>query len=181
MIKIDITDIQQHIGQAIGLSKWLDINQSRVNKFAESTGDFQWVHVDEERAKTDLPTGRTIVHNFLLLSLIPQLFDQIVTITGLKYGMNLGAENIKFYRPLTTGSKIRARLELLKLDHKNQTHKKQNGQIATFRITLEENGNDRPVLNMDLQLLFVAAQNNVKRTDTQSISADHHQPVAFGL
>jgi len=176
MTRIDIKDIQHYIGRNIGTSKWMEITQSRVNKFAEATGDFQWIHVDEERARTEMRDGHTITHNFLLLSLIPQFFDQIVTITGLAYGKNQGAENINFLRPLATGSKIRIQLTLSKLEHCPS-----KGWAATFHIIMEEQASDKVVLTMDLQLLLVAAQDKCDKAGPRSVSTNHHQPLALGL
>ncbi|PCJ32184.1 MAG: hypothetical protein COA93_09740 [Alphaproteobacteria bacterium] len=180
MIRIDIKDIQQHIGSNIGTSKWVEITQSRVNRFAEATGNFQWIHVDEERAKTEMPSGQTIIHNYLLLSLIPQLFDQIVTIAGLKYGKNQGAENIRFLRSLNTGCKIRIRLKLSKVEYRDS-----QGPTANFYIVMEEQGSDKAVLTMDLQLLLVAAlqkdEKENEKTTLKAVSSDQHQPLALGL
>ncbi len=169
-VSINIKDIKHYIGRNIGASRWAEITQSRVNKFAEATGDFQWVHVDQEQARTDLPSGQTIVHNFLLLSLVPQLFDQIVEFTGLRYGQNTGAENLHFMEPLPTGSRVRLQVKLLKLE--NSDH---NSQTATFHIIMEREGSDNPILTLDQQLLLVAA----KRVNLRDILANQHQAVAL--
>ncbi|MBL4802747.1 MAG: MaoC family dehydratase [Emcibacter sp.] len=171
-VKIHIKDMKQHLGQEIGLSKWMEITQSRVNKFAEATGDFQWVHVDEEQAKADLSSGRTVVHNFLLLSLVPKLFEDILVITGLRYGLNKGAENIQFLTPLPTGSRVRTRLRLSGLKDLGQGE-----QTATFSIVMEREGSEKLVLKMDLLLLFVAEQAVFKAGPLP----DQHQAASFGL
>ena len=171
-VSINIKDIKRFIGRDLGTSKWVEITQSRVNKFAEATGDFQWIHVDQEQARTELPSGQTIAHNFLLLSLVPMLFDQIVAFTGLRYGQNKGAENLRFLEPLPTGSRVRLQLKLAKLEYLDQ-----KGQTATFHIVMEREGSDKPVLTMDQQVLFVVAQ----RVKLQDILSDQHQPVALGL
>lgn len=168
--RIDIKDIKQYIGRQIGVSKWVEVTQSRVNKFAEASGNFQWIHVDEEQARTELPSGKTIAHNFLLLSLIPQLFDQIVEITGLRYGQNQGAENMRFLEALPTGSRVRIKLKLSKLEYLD--HK---GQTATFHIIMERQGSDKPIMSVDLQLLFVVAQ----RVKLRDILSNQHQAVAL--
>ncbi|PCI48697.1 MAG: dehydratase [Alphaproteobacteria bacterium] len=169
-VRIHIKDIKHYTGRRIGTSKWVEITQSRVNKFAEATGDFQWIHMDQERAGTELPSGRTIVHNFLLLSLVPQLFDQIVTFSGLCYGQNRGAENMRFLRPLPTGSRVRIQVTLSKLENSDQ-----KGQTATFQIVMEKEDSDKPVLTLDLLLYFVAAQ----RVTSLDILSDQHQSVAL--
>ncbi|PCI33178.1 MAG: dehydratase [Alphaproteobacteria bacterium] len=167
---IDITSLNQHMGQPLGTSRWLEINQSRVTKFAEATGDFNWIHVDQERARTELASGRTLVQNFLLLSLIPQLFDQTVAFSGLRYGQNKGARKLNFLAPLATGSRVRLRVSLAKIDQ-DET----GGQLVTFPLILEEDGSDCPVLNLDLRLLLVAEQ----RVRLRISSADQHQAVAL--
>lgn len=151
-VKININDINQHVGREIGLSRWWKITQSRVNKFAEATGDFQWLHVDEERARTDLPSAQTIVHNFLLLSLVPQLFDEVVEITGLKYGQNRGVDKVRFLSSLATGSEIRLTLKLLKLEYVDQ-----RGTIATFQGVMEAKGTDKTIMTTEIILLLVPA------------------------
>lgn len=167
-IRIDIKDIRHYIGQEIGTSGWVKITQNRVDKFAGATGDFQWLHVDAEQARTGLPTGRTIVHNFLLLSLVPQLFDQTVAFAGLAYGLNKGAENIDFLHPLFTDSEIRIRLSLSKLEYASD-----RGQTAIFPVIMERRGGKKPILKMALRLLLVATEVAPSRL------ANQHQPVAL--
>lgn len=171
-VEIDIKDIRHHVGQDIGTSKWVEITQSRVNKFAEATGDFQWIHVDAEQARAELSSGQTIVHNFLLLSLVPKFFDQILSITGLRYGLNKGAENIQFLKPLPTGSRVRVRLRLSGLQDLGQ-----GAQTANFDIVMEREDSAEPVLKMNITLLFVAAE----KSNIQSILPDQHQGTALGL
>ena len=164
-VRIDINDIRHYITQEIGVSRWVRITQNRVNKFAEATGDFQWLHVDEEQARTDLPAGRTIVHNFLLLSLVPQMFDQTVVFSGLAYGLNKGAEDIDFLQPLFTDSEVRIRITLSKLEYSGQ-----EGQIGHFQIIMERKGGKKAVLTMGLRLLLVALDTGL---------ADQQQSVAL--
>ncbi len=173
-VTINIKDIKDYIGREIGTSKWVEITQSRVTKFAEATGDFQWVHVDAEQARTELATGRTIVHNYFLLSLMPKFFDQVVTFTGLEYGLNRGAENIRFLKPLPTGSKVRIRLKLSGLQEAAN-----GGWLANFHILMESE--DGPILKMALILLLVAAENTVQKTNVHPLSTDQHQGAAIGL
>lgn len=170
--RIDIKDITNHIGHQLGASRWVEITQSRVNKFAEATGDFQWIHVDQEQARTELPSGCTVAHNFLLLSLVPQLFDQIVEFTGLSYGRNKGVDNMCFLDPLPTGSRVRIQIKLAKLEYLDQ-----KSQMATFNIVMEREGSDKPVLTLDQQLLFVVPE----KAKLHAVLPDQHQAVALGL
>lgn len=172
--RIDLNDIKRYAGREIGTSRWVRITQKRVNKFAEATGDFQWFHVDREQARTELPAGQTIVHNFLLLSLVPQLFDQTVEFTNLAYGLNRGAEKVDFLEPLSTGSEVRIRLKLLRLEYSAG-----RGQTAIFEIIMDRKGGRKPVLTMNLRLLLVAA--DVRKPTMVSPLADEHQSAAFGF
>ena len=148
--KINIKDLRKFVGQEIGRSDWCEVTQEQVSNFAEATGDRSWVHLDGDRARKELPQGRTIVHNFLLLGLIPGFFDQVAEIEGIRYGLNRGVENVCFLHPLPTGSRIRFRLNLLRLEYVDQ-----RGMTATFQIQLEREDNDKKVLSADLRLLFV--------------------------
>lgn len=168
--RIDIKDITHHIGHQLGTSRWVEITQSRVNKFAEATGNFQWIHVDEEQARSELPAGRTIAHNFLLLSLVPHLFDQIVEFTGLSYGQNKGVDNMCFLEPLPTGSRVRIHIKLAKLEYLDQ-----KSQSATFNIVMEKEGSDSPIMTLDQQLLFVITE----KAKLHAVLPDQHQRVAL--
>ena len=169
-VTIPISTLNQYVGRPLGTSRWLEITQSRVTKFAEATGDFNWVHVDQERAGSELSSGKTVVQNFLLLSLIPQLFDETVAFAGLRYGQNKGAEDINFLAPLATGSRVRLRVSLAKIEQGDH-----GGQLATFPLTMEKDGSHSPVLSLNLRLLLVAEQ----RVKLRAVSADQHQAVAF--
>jgi len=179
--RIDITNIKHYIGRDIGPSRWLEMTQSRVTKFAEATGDFQWIHMDEERAKNELPHGKTIVHNFLLVSLVPHFFDQIVDITGLCYGQNRGLHNVQFSRPVPTGCKIRLRLKLLKVHPLDQ-----QGHNVTFQGMMERQGSAENIMTLELKLFLKAAKKtqplpHSDPTPLRPLSSDQHQAMAFGL
>src|SRR5689334_8621867 len=93
-------------GQDLGHSSWLEITQERVNTFADATGDHQWIHVDVERAKQG-PFGGPIAHGYLTLSLVIPLFGELLTVEGLKMGVNYGLEKVRFPSPVRVGAKIR--------------------------------------------------------------------------
>ena len=103
-----VEEIESAAGQEIGVSEWIQINQSRVNQFADATGDHQWIHVDPERAKKESPFGGPIAHGYLTLSLIPSLMPQIIEITGFRMGVNYGTEKVRFPSPVPVGSRVRA-------------------------------------------------------------------------
>ena len=96
-------------GQRVGSSSWITLDQTRINQFAEATGDHQWIHVDVERAKKDMPGGKTIAHGFLTLSLIPMLNHQISHINNVRNGINYGCNKVRFTSPVPAGSRVRVR------------------------------------------------------------------------
>jgi acyl dehydratase len=112
---IQATDLKGLVGQELGTSSWVTIEQDRIDKFAEATGDHQWIHVDPERAK-DGPFGSTIAHGFLTLSLIPALGWEVYTIEGARLSINYGLNKLRFITPVKVGSRVRARLTLAGVD-----------------------------------------------------------------
>ena len=97
------TELKSMVGEQIGTSEWVTIEQDRIDKFAEATGDHQWIHVDPERAK-DGPFGSTIAHGFLTLSLIPALAWEVYTIEGARLSINYGLNKLRFITPVKVGS-----------------------------------------------------------------------------
>jgi acyl dehydratase len=112
---IQAAELKSLVGQEIGTSSWVTIEQERIDKFAEATGDHQWIHVDPERAK-DGPFGSTIAHGFLTLSLIPALAWEVYTIEGARLSVNYGLNKLRFITPVTVGSRVRAHLTLSGVD-----------------------------------------------------------------
>jgi len=107
-----IADLQPLVGESIGTSEWLLIDQQRVNLFADATGDHQWIHVDVERA-TAGPFGGPIAHGFLTLSLLPAFFATAFEIRETKSGLNYGLDKVRFVAPVPVGSRLRAHFRLL--------------------------------------------------------------------
>src|ERR1700674_5683853 len=99
-------DLNARVGQHLGYSDWLEVTQERINQFAEATGDFQWIHVDVERAKQG-PFGGPIAHGYLTLSLAPLLIPQIVKVEGIAMAINYGLNKVRFPAPVPVGSKVR--------------------------------------------------------------------------
>jgi acyl dehydratase len=126
------------VGQEVGVSDWLTLDQARIDKFAEATGDDQWIHVDVERAKRELPGGRTIAHGFLTLSLIPLLTRTILPIEGVRQGINYGSDKVRFTHMVPVGSRIRARQKV-----KSVTPKAGGLQVID-EVTIEIEGEERP-------------------------------------
>ncbi len=135
-LKEALADVQAKVGSETHVSDWLTITQERINQFAEATGDFQWIHVDPERAKTDSPFGATIVHGYLTLSLIPFLTDAVnpdkPSYPDVKMGINYGCNRIRFMNPIVVGSKVRARVEVFSVEEV-----KNNGIQIVNKVTIE--------------------------------------------
>lgn len=108
-------DFLAYVGKPLGISEYLQVDQERINLFADATLDHQWIHVDTERAKVESPFKSTIAHGYLTLSLLPYLWDQIIEVNNLKMMINYGMDKMKFGQPVLTGNSIRlnAKLETL--------------------------------------------------------------------
>ncbi len=100
-------DFEKFLGKEIGSSDYLQVEQQRINLFADATLDRQWIHVDEERCKTESPFHQTIVHGYLTLSLVPYLWDQIVQVNNLERLVNYGMDKMKFGQPVLSGQSVR--------------------------------------------------------------------------
>lgn len=134
-----IEDLHGLVGQEIGVSEWMVIDQERVDKFADATGDRQWIHVDAERARREMPNGATIAHGYLTLSLLPILMSQIMTIKNAGKRLNYGCNRIRFTSTVPTGSRVRARQVLKALNPFS------NGGVQMVNeVTIEVEGEDRP-------------------------------------
>jgi acyl dehydratase len=131
------SDLDRAVGQHLGYSDWLEITQERIDKFADATGDHQWIHVDPERAK-DGPFGACIAHGYLTQSLVNLFLPQIVEVRGISMGVNYGADRVRFPAPVPVGSRVRGGAELLKVEPVK------GGVQATIRVTVEIEGSERP-------------------------------------
>src|SRR5947209_972334 len=132
-----IAEVKAAEGKHLGYSEWLEITQDRIDKFAEATGDYQWIHVDVERAK-DGPFGATIAHGYLTLSLASFFLPQIATYEGFSMAINYGVDKVRFVAPVLVGKRIRAGAELMDVTDVK-------GGIQTkVLITIEIEGEERP-------------------------------------
>ncbi len=141
MIRIaTLADLRARAGQEVGTSDWLVIDQQRINAFADATGDHQWIHVEAERAARETPSGTTIAHGFLTLSLMSALMRNTVSIGGLRMTINYGLNRVRFVSPVPSGSRVRARVALGAVeDVKDSTQ-------ATWNVTVEREGAEKPCL-----------------------------------
>jgi len=124
-------------GDRFGPSSWIEIPQSKIDAFAEATGDHQWIHVDVERAKEG-PFGGTIAHGYLTLSLLPMLLGQTVKVSGFSMGINYGLNKLRFPSPVPVGSKLRVGAKLATLEDVT------GGVQLTYECTFEVEGNEKP-------------------------------------
>jgi acyl dehydratase len=125
------------IGEHLGYSEYMDVSQERVNEFAEATGDFQWIHIDVEKANAG-PFGGPIAHGYLTLSLGPVLLPQAFTVGGIAMGVNYGANKVRFIAPVKVGSQIRAGFKLLTVEDTA------GGARVTLETTFECEGASKP-------------------------------------
>ena len=133
-------EFASHLGEQLGVSEWLTVDQERINKFADATLDNQWIHVDVERAKVESPYKSTIAHGYLTLSLLPYLWNQIIEVNNLKMMVNYGMDKMKFGQPVITGSSVRLVTKLHGINNLRGICK------AEIDFTIEIEGQRKPAL-----------------------------------
>jgi acyl dehydratase len=135
-------ELQAKVGETIGKSEWVEVSQERINQFADATGDHQFIHIDEEKAKMT-PFGGTIAHGFLTLSLIPMLRakSDCPRPDGVKMGVNYGGNKVRFLAPVRSGKRVRGHFKLLEL-----VEKRPGQWQETMETTIEIEGEDKPAL-----------------------------------
>ena len=133
-----IADLEPLVGESIGTSDWLLIDQQRVNQFADATGDHQWIHVDVERAKAG-PFGGPIAHGFLTLSLLPAFFATAFQISETRSGLNYGLDKVRFVAPVPVGKRLRAQFKLLEFQALGN-----GGAQLKIEMTVECEGASKP-------------------------------------
>lgn len=141
--------MQAYVGQELGVSEWLLIDQNRIDEFARATGDDHWIHIDVEKAARDLPDGKTIAHGFLTLSLITPFAAQISPVLEHANILNYGANKVRFTSPVKSGDRVRMRRSLLKFEDMEKSMR------LTFANTIEIEGSDRPAVYAEtISLIF---------------------------
>ncbi len=133
-----IDDLKSKVGEEIGVSEWREVTQDDIDRFAEVTGDDQWIHVDPERAK-DTPFGGTIAHGFFTLSLAPRFSYDLWTLDGVAMALNYGLNKLRFPSPLPVGAKVRMRVTVQSVEDIP------GGAQIKIQVTLEREGGDKPV------------------------------------
>ena len=135
--------LKDFVGKHLGYSEWLTIEQSRIDQFADAPLDYQWIHIDADRAK-DGPFGATIAHGYLTSSLVSHFLPQIFAVGGISMGINYGADRLRFPSPVRVGSKLRAGAELIEAEDTK------DGAVQTkVRVTVEIEGSDKPACVID--------------------------------
>lgn len=133
-------DMKAHIGEKIGTSEWVLVDQPMINAFADATGDHQWIHVDVERAKREMPGGNTIAHGYLTLSLLPRLGESIYRIRKTSRAINYGTNKVRFTAMVPAGSRVRLSQVLKGVEDVK------GGVRMTFESTVEIEGSEKPAL-----------------------------------
>ncbi|MCX5197664.1 MaoC family dehydratase [Streptomyces sp. NBC_00249] len=131
-------ELSAGVGEPLGPSDWLEVDQKRIDLFADATGDHQWIHVDPERA-ADGPFGSTIAHGYLTLSLLPSLVPQIMRVEGMRMGINYGVDKVRFPAPVPVGSLLRATALITSVTEAG------GGVQVAATVTVERRGGEKPV------------------------------------
>jgi len=133
-----IDDMQSLIGEEVGLSDWVVIDQHRIDQFAEATTDHQWIHVDTERAAREMPDGKTIAHGYLTIALIPVLTRNFIHVENLARTVNFGLNKVRFIAPIPVGSRLRGRSIVL------QAQQRADALLLTSQVRIEVEGQKQP-------------------------------------
>ncbi|MBD3005198.1 MULTISPECIES: MaoC family dehydratase [Streptomyces] len=131
-------ELRSAVGEELGPSDWLEIDQKRIDLFADATGDHQWIHVDPEKAAAG-PFGTTIAHGYLTLSLLPSFTPQLLRVEGVRMGINYGVNKVRFPSPVPVGSRLRATGRIV------EAAEVKDGLQMTLTVTVEREGGDKPV------------------------------------
>ena len=149
MREVAVADVPTLVGQELGVSDWLEITQDRVNRFADATGDHQWIHVDIERATKEL--GGPIAHGYLVLSLIPFLARNVIRYEGVSRGINYGSNKVRFTNTVPVGARIRMKLKMLSCEARG------GGFQITNQCTIEVENEERPACVAEIVSLVYPA------------------------
>ena len=134
-----LRELEQRVGEEVGVSPWVEVTQERIDTFAKAIDDFQWIHVDRARARAS-PFGGTIAHGFLTLSLLSHLSERTFGFTDRKMGINYGLNRVRFTSPVPSGARVRARFTLAKYEPL------EGGVQVTWNTVVEIEGKDKPAL-----------------------------------
>ncbi len=141
-------EFERYTGKEIGVSSYLKITQEQINKFADATLDYQWIHIDVNRAAVESPFKTTIAHGYLALSLVPHLWDEITQINNIKMLVNYGIEKLKFNQPVLVNNEVRLKVNLQSINNLRGIAK------AEMTVTLEIKDNPKPAFTATLIFLY---------------------------
>lgn len=141
-------EFETHLGKEIGISGWHTITQDQINKFAEATIDYQWIHTNPERAQSEGPFGATIAHGYLTVSLLPYFWHQIADVQNLKMQINYSIENIRFAQPVKVDSQVRLHAKLVAIVNLRGITK------ATIGVTMEIENEKKPAYTGEVVFLY---------------------------
>jgi len=133
-----LTDLQPLVGQELGVSEWVSVEQKRIDQFADATGDHQWIHIDPVRAAAG-PFKTTVAHGFLTLSLLPEMSASAFEVRDTRMGVNYGLNRVRFPAPVPSGSRLRGRFKLLSFEPL------EGGAQLTVEVSMEREGSAKPV------------------------------------
>ncbi len=139
---LGLENIRSFVGKKVGVSAWEAVDQQRINGFADTSGDHQWIHVDPDRARRESPYGATVAHGYLMLSLLaPATLDVLIRPAGIPAALNYGIDRARFIAPVKAGSRVRNRIRLVAVEDKGHGR-----TLLTTENTLEIEGEDKPAL-----------------------------------
>ena len=144
------SELKTAVGQNLGHSEWLEIDQARIDKFADATGDHQWIHVDVTRAAAESPFGAPVAHGFLTLSLLPRLTGEVFHVEHVTTRVNYGLDRPRFISPVVVGSRIRGVVTLSGVDDRGDGR-----HLVRTAVTIEIEGSDKPALLADTLTLYI--------------------------
>lgn len=149
MLQVEtVAELKAHVGKQLGASEWLTVTQPMINAFAEATGDHNWIHVDIERAKKEMPGGKTIAHGYLTLSLIPKLSKTVYGVTTKGKSFNYGSNKVRFTSPVQAGARVRL-VQTLK-----ELHEGELGTRLTTECVMEIEGGSKPAMVAEVLVLI---------------------------
>jgi acyl dehydratase len=134
----NLAELQALVGSEVGVSRWFDITQQRIDTFADATDDHQWIHVDRERSARESPFGGTVAHGFLTLSLLSAMLEDVVLMGDVKLAVNYGLNKVRFPAPVAAGSRVRARIALAAVEALD------GGAQLVWDIVVEREGGGKP-------------------------------------
>ena len=145
------SELSAHIGEAIGFSSWIQVDQKRINEFAQCTDDRQWIQVDVERAAKESPFGGTVAHGFLTLALLaPTIFEVMLSRVEVKQAINYGLERVRFLAPVRSGRRVRNRVRIASIEEKGAGR-----TLVTTENSIEIEGEDKPALIALAQVMLM--------------------------